>query len=94
MALRRFAWYIRQACFSRFGKIGLGFAVGAILIMELVCEKYHKKINSVGARCQHPTEYCKFRTACIIHFMSKDMAVGDGEAVEEREGEANGESAV
>ena len=37
--------------------------------MELVCEKYKEKMTADTARCRHPKEYCKFRTACIIHFM-------------------------
>ena len=42
------------------------------LVMELVCEKYKEKMQSDGAVCRHPDEYCKDRTACIIHFMAGD----------------------
>lgn len=38
--------------------------------MELFCEKYKKQVPAEGAICRHPKEYCKFRTACIIHFMT------------------------
>lgn len=40
--------------------------------MELVCEKHHQKMASDTAYCRHATEYCKFRTACLIQFMSKE----------------------
>lgn len=39
--------------------------------MELLCEKYKQKMDNEGASCRYPNEYCKFRTACIIHFMAK-----------------------
>jgi phosphoribosyl-AMP cyclohydrolase len=37
--------------------------------MELLCEKYNETMAAENAQCHHPSEYCKFRTACIIHFM-------------------------
>jgi len=40
--------------------------------MELVCEKYKEKMEAEGAYCRHPGEYCKFRNACMIHFLSKE----------------------
>ncbi len=40
--------------------------------MELVCEKHHEKMAAERAYCRHPTDYCKFRTACLIQFMSKE----------------------
>jgi phosphoribosyl-AMP cyclohydrolase len=40
--------------------------------MELFCEKHREKMAEDGAYCRHPTEYCKFRSACLIHFMSKE----------------------
>lgn len=40
--------------------------------MELVCEKYKKKMASEEACCNHPTEYCKFRTSCMIQFLAKE----------------------
>ena len=42
--------------------------------MDLICEKYNEKVAEDNARCRHPKEYCKYRTACIIHFLS---GVGD-----------------
>jgi phosphoribosyl-AMP cyclohydrolase len=42
--------------------------------MDLICEKYNEKVAEDDARCRHPKEYCKYRTACIIHFLS---GVGD-----------------
>jgi phosphoribosyl-AMP cyclohydrolase len=38
--------------------------------MELFCDKYKEKITADKPQCGHPKEYCKFRTACIAHFMS------------------------
>ena len=40
--------------------------------MELECIKYNEKMDSGGAYCRHPDDYCKYRTSCIIHFMGKD----------------------
>lgn len=40
--------------------------------MELFCEKYHQGVAADGAYCLHGKEYCKFRTACLIQFMSKE----------------------
>jgi len=37
--------------------------------MELFCEKHNESVDSADARCRHAAEYCKFRTACIIHFI-------------------------
>ena len=45
--------------------------------MELVCEKYKEKLGSQKIQCQHPTEYCKFRTSCIIHFMGREESAED-----------------
>ena len=42
--------------------------------MELTCEKYDQKMDSEAARCQHPDEYCKFRSSCIIHYIGKEQA--------------------
>ena len=41
-----------------------------IKILELICEKYKKKEESDKIVCRHPDEYCKFRTSCMIHFIS------------------------
>lgn len=37
--------------------------------MDLYCEKYKETMEAESAVCRHPKEYCKFRTACVIHFM-------------------------
>jgi phosphoribosyl-AMP cyclohydrolase len=42
--------------------------------MDLFCEKYKEKVGGENVRCGHPKEYCKFRTACIIHFMGDEKA--------------------
>lgn len=39
-------------------------------MMELECIKYKEKMNVDEAYCRHPDDYCKYRTSCIIHFMS------------------------
>ncbi|MBA3015199.1 MAG: RNA polymerase II-associated protein [Proteobacteria bacterium] len=40
--------------------------------MDLVCDKYKQTLEADDAYCRHPTEYCKFRTACLINFVSKE----------------------
>ncbi len=40
--------------------------------MELECAKYKEKMSSEEASCRHPGDYCKFRTSCIIYFMSSE----------------------
>ncbi|MBU0673380.1 MAG: hypothetical protein KJ950_01900 [Proteobacteria bacterium] len=40
--------------------------------MKLSCEKYRQEVGSDNPVCEHPTEYCQFRKACIINFMSRD----------------------
>ncbi len=40
--------------------------------MALVCEKHQERMAAEVAYCRHATEYCKFRTACLIQFMSKE----------------------
>ena len=47
--------------------------------MNLFCEKYNEKVSGESARCNHPKEYCKFRTACIIHFMGDENGSSDSE---------------
>ena len=45
--------------------------------MELLCEKYKEKMAAEKACCHHPTEYCKFRSSCMIQFMSKENTRGE-----------------
>ena len=40
--------------------------------MELFCEKYKETMAGEVALCAHPDDYCKFRTACLIHFMGQE----------------------
>ena len=42
--------------------------------MDLFCEKHNETMSGENARCNHPKEYCKFRTACIIHFMGGEKS--------------------
>ena len=41
-------------------------------VMELECEKYKEKVDTANPVCNHPKDYCQFRTSCIIHFMEKE----------------------
>ena len=40
--------------------------------MDLICEKYLSKIDPEAISCKKPAEYCKFRTACMVHFIGSD----------------------
>jgi len=42
--------------------------------MELICEKYKEKMKEDEACCRHPKEYCKFRSSCMIQFVSRENA--------------------
>lgn len=53
--------------------------------MELVCEKYKEKVDSEKAVCRRPAEYCKFRNACLIHFLTREKA-GDGKTAADKDG--------
>ncbi|MDT8335337.1 MAG: phosphoribosyl-AMP cyclohydrolase [Desulfurivibrionaceae bacterium] len=39
--------------------------------MDLFCEKYKKKLGREKG-CTHLEEYCKFREACIVNFMTRE----------------------
>ena len=54
--------------------------------MELVCEKYKEKIDSEKAVCRRPTEYCKFRSACLIHFLARGKAGAEKQEVQDEDG--------
>ena len=41
-----------------------------LIIMELECFKYKEKMNADKAYCKHPGDYCKYRTSCMIQFLS------------------------
>jgi len=49
--------------------------------MELFCEKYKEAVVAEKAFCKRPKEYCKFRTACIIHFMGGENSSSDSAEV-------------
>jgi hypothetical protein len=40
--------------------------------MELICAKYGDKMSSKEAKCQHPEDYCKFRSSCMIYFIGRE----------------------
>ena len=40
--------------------------------MELECFKYKEKMSSDEAVCKHPGDYCKYRTSCMIQFLSSE----------------------
>lgn len=40
--------------------------------MELECFKYKEKMSPEEAECKHPGDYCKYRTSCMIQFMSSE----------------------
>ena len=40
--------------------------------MELECIKYNEKMRAENAICLHPTDYCKYRTSCMIQFISSE----------------------
>ncbi len=54
--------------------------------MDLFCEKYNVMVNGENARCNHPKEYCKFRTACIIYFMGGENGGSDSTEATKEEG--------
>ncbi len=45
------------------------------------CRKYGIEVCSACLRCKDPDLYCKFRSACLIHFMEKEQRRGHGDAV-------------
>lgn len=58
-----------------------------VAAMELVCEKYQEKIDSEKGVCQRPTEYCKFRSACLLHFLGREKAGEKKKEPEDMDGE-------
>jgi hypothetical protein len=39
---------------------------------QLLCQKYNRDVDGQEPRCGDPDLYCKYRTACLIHFMQKN----------------------
>jgi len=54
--------------------------------MELVCEKYKEKVDSKKAVCRRPTEYCKFRSACLLYFLAREKSGREKKEPEDRGG--------
>ncbi len=38
------------------------------------CQKHQIRLPAAQARCADPGLYCKFRPACLIHFLDKERA--------------------
>ena len=58
--------------------------------MELICEKYREKMPRKEAYCRHPGEYCKFRSACIIHFLGQERGRDGAAEAKETGGSVGG----
>ena len=58
-----------------------------VVAMELVCEKYKEKVDSPKAVCRRPTEYCKFRGACLLYFLAREKAGAEKKEPEDKDGE-------
>ncbi len=52
--------------------------------MKLVCEKYKESMDSKGAACRHPNDYCSSRSSCMISFIEKERR-REERAVKEKE---------
>ncbi len=40
----------------------------------LECMKHQVKMSPAFAKCKDPELYCKFRSACLIHFMERERS--------------------
>ena len=47
---------------------------------RLPCAKYSRCQDSQDPHCSDPDLYCKYRTACMIHFMEKNNRRRDAKA--------------
>ena len=47
---------------------------------DYLCMKHQTHANEEDLRCRDPEIYCKFRTSCPIHFLSKE---GNAEMIED-----------
>ena len=61
--------------------------------MKLECFKYKENMQAEDAVCRHLGDYCKYRTSCVIHFMSienktmkKKIDKGDNPSQREKNG--------
>jgi hypothetical protein len=51
------------------------------------CEKHGIDMCDACLRCKDPELYCKFRSACMIHFLEKERAGGgEGKSAPEKQG--------
>jgi hypothetical protein len=41
------------------------------------CLKYQTEMCDACLKCKDPELYCKYRSACLIHFMGKEQRRGD-----------------
>lgn len=41
-------------------------------IVDLTCDKYQKSLKTEDAVCINLEEYCKFREACVINYITRD----------------------
>jgi hypothetical protein len=41
------------------------------------CLKFQTEMCAACLKCKDPELYCKFRSACLIHFMEKEQQRGD-----------------
>jgi hypothetical protein len=54
-----------------------------LLDNPLLCQKDNIQI-AVGSGCVHPKDYCRYRQACLIHFLEQEKAREDRVSGEER----------
>lgn len=66
-----------------------------ILYMDAFCRKYNEPVSPVSkeateksAACKHPRDYCKFRSSCMVYFLSREDVDG---RPEESEASSDGE---
>lgn len=54
--------------------------------MEIECVKYRERMSSEQAVCRHPSDYCKFRSSCIIHFLGSEKKKEEAAPADREEG--------
>ena len=62
--------------------------------MQLFCEKYKVVVeDGEHAVCEHLEEYCKFREACIINFITREkMRPERKDLVKDKQGKGSAEN--
>ena len=62
------------------------FSLYIIFYMDTYCRKYGEQVPEETpdkrVECRHPGDYCKFRTSCIVFFLSRDDEVNRAEETE------------